>query len=180
MPSKGQRTVLGKTRRFQPGYLRHNLAGLRTVERHDSSLPFCEESGPVLASLGVVLRQLYRLLLRSITFEVGSGGGLEMLAEPFVAGEIGFFSARTRVGCVPAWLLMIRMLGTPDLGRILLRGFLQASLPCSMAPLAGTATWLGAGGAVGVFDRVVTRALYFGGIALLCPQNGPLGAKETR
>ena len=59
-----------------------------------------------------------------------------MSAGPFMAGETGYFSAGTRVGCVPAWLLVIRALGTPDLVWVLLRGFLQALLPCSISPLA--------------------------------------------
>ena len=62
-----------------------------------------------------------------------------MLAGPVVAGETGFFSSGTCVGCVPAWLLVRRTLGAPDLVRVLLWGFLRALLPCSMSPLAGAA-----------------------------------------
>ena len=101
-------------------------------------------------------------------------------AGTFVAGKTGFFSAGTRVGRVPDWLLVIRTLGTPNLGRVILRGFLWDSFPCSMAPLAGVATWLGSRGAVGEFDRMVARALSFGGMVLCRPWNGPSGAKETR
>ena len=89
-----------------------------------------------------------------------------MSAGTFVAGETGFFSTETWVGRVPAWLLIIRMLGAPDLGRVLLLGFLRASFPCSMDSLSGAAAWLGAGGAVGASDRMVARALSFGGMAL--------------
>ena len=99
-----------------------------------------------------------------------------MLAGPFVAGETGFFSTGTQVGRVPAWLLVIQTLGNPDLGWVILRGFLRALFPCSMASLSGAAVWLDARGAVGTFDGMVARALSFGGMALRCPWNSPSGA----
>ena len=74
-----------------------------------------------------------------------------------MAGKTGFFSARTRVDRVPAWLLVIQTPGAPDLGRVLLQGLLLASFPCSIAPLAGAAAWLSAGGAVGASDGMVAR-----------------------
>ena len=126
----------------------------------------------------LVLQWLPRVLLRAIPFEVGSGGGLEMSAGPFVAGETGFFYAGTQVGRVLACLLVIRTLGTPDLGRVLLQGFLWDLLPCSMNPLAGVAAWLGAGGVVGAFDGMVARALYFGGMVLRRTQNSPSGQRR--
>ena len=99
---------------------------------------------------------------------------------PFVAGETGFFSAGTRVCRVLAWLLVIWTLETPDLGRVLMWGFLRASFPCSMLHLAGAVAWLGARGAEGAFDGMVSRALSFRAMALCRPQNGPSRAKETR
>ena len=63
---------------------------------------------------------------------------------------------------------------------MLLWGFLRALFPFSMASLAGAAVWLGARGAVEMFDGMVARALSFGGMALRCPGNGLSGAKETR
>ena len=93
-------------------------------------------------------------------------------------GEPGFFSAGTWVGRVPAWILVIRTLGTPDLRWVLLRGFLRASFPYSMSPLDGAAAFLDSGGAVGAFDGMVARALSFGGMALHRPWNGLSGAKE--
>ena len=101
-----------------------------------------------------------------------------MSAGHFVAGVTGFFSAGTRVGCVPAWLLVMQMLGAPDLVRVPLRGFLRASIPCSMAPLAGASAWLGARGEVGASDGMVAKVLSFLGRVLRCPQNDPLGTKE--
>ena len=86
-----------------------------------------------------------------------------MSAGPFLAGKTGFFSAGAWVGCVPAWLLVIRALGAPDLGWVLPRGLLRALLPCSMAPLAGASAWLGAGGAAQAYDGMVARAFSFGG-----------------
>ena len=81
-----------------------------------------------------------------------------MLARIFVAGETSFFPAGTQVNCVPAWLLVIHTLGAPDLGRVLLQGFLLDSFPFSMAPLFGAVAWLGAGGDVGESDGIVDRA----------------------
>ena len=101
-----------------------------------------------------------------------------MLAGHFVAGEMGFFSAGACVGHVPDWLLVMRTLGVPYLVRVPLRGFLWASLPCSMAPLVGAAAWLGAGGEVGASDGMVTKAFYFGGRVLCHPWNDPSGMKD--
>ena len=92
-----------------------------------------------------------------------------MSAGPFMAGETGYFSAGTRFGCVPAWLLVIRALGAPDLGWVLPRGLLRALLPCSMAPLAGASAWLGAGGAAQAYDGMVARAFSFGGWRSVAP-----------
>ena len=61
---------------------------------------------------------------------------------------------------------------------MLLWGFLQASLPCSMSPLSGAAAWLGAGGAVGASDGMVAKVLSFGGRVLRRPRNDPFGTKE--
>ena len=100
---------------------------------------------------------------------------------PSLRGRIGgesevsvgpcFFSTGTRVGRVPAWLLVTRTLGAPDLVRMPLRGFLQASIPCSTYPLAGAAAWLGAGGEVGASDGMVATALSFVGRVFCCPWN---------
>ena len=103
-----------------------------------------------------------------------------MSAGPFVAGETGFLSAGTWANRVPDWLLVIYTLGALDLGRVLLRGFLLDSFPCSMSPLAGAAAWLGARGEVRASDRMVAGALSFGGMALRRPRNDQPGAKETR
>ena len=100
-----------------------------------------------------------------------------MLAGPFVAGDTGFFSTGTRVGRALAWILVMRTLGAPDLVRLLFRGFLQASIPCSMAPLAGAAACLGAGGAVGE-SGMVSEAFSFGGRVLRRPWNDPSGMKD--
>ena len=101
-----------------------------------------------------------------------------MLAGSFVAGDTGFFSAGAWVGRVSAWILVIQTLGAPNLVLVLLRGFLRASVPCSMAPLAGTAAWLGAGGASGASGGIFARPFSFGGMALRCPRNDLSGAKE--
>ena len=101
-----------------------------------------------------------------------------MLAGTFVAGVTGFFSARTRVSRVPAWHLMMRMLGVPDLVRVPLWGFLRALIPCSTAPLAGADAWLGAGGEVGAPDRMVAKVLSFVGRVLRLPWNDLSGTKE--
>ena len=101
-----------------------------------------------------------------------------MLTGHFVAGVTGFFSAGTRVGRVPSWLLVMRMLGEPDLVWVTLRGFLQASISCSTPPRSGAATWLGSGGEVGASDRMVTRALSFVGRVIRRPRNDPSGMKE--
>ena len=82
-----------------------------------------------------------------------------------------FFSAGNRVGCVPAWLLVMRTLGAPDLVRAPLWGFLRASIPCSMYPLAGAAAWLGSKEEVGASDGMVATALSFVGRVLRHPQN---------
>ena len=103
-----------------------------------------------------------------------------MSSGPFLAGETGFFSAGTRVGLVPSWLLVIRSLGVPDLGQVLLRGFLLASSPCSTSPLAGASAWIGARREVGASDGMVTRAFSFSDMAIRRPWNDSLGAKETR
>ena len=68
---------------------------------------------------------------------------------PSLRGRIGgesevsvgpcFFPADTHVGRVPAWILIMRTLGAPDLVRMPLRGFLRPSIPCSPSPLAGAA-----------------------------------------
>ena len=63
----------------------------------------------------------------------------EMSAGTFVAGKTGFFFAGTRIDHVPAWLLVIRTLGAPELGRVILLGFLLAPFSSSMAPLTGAA-----------------------------------------
>ena len=78
-----------------------------------------------------------------------------MSAGLFVAGVTGFFSAGTCVGHVPSWLLVMWTLGAPDRVWVPLQSFLQASIPCSTAPLAGAAAWLSAGGEVGVSDGMV-------------------------
>ena len=96
-----------------------------------------------------------------------------MSAGLFVAGVTGFFSAGTRVVRVPAWLLVMRTLGAPDLVQVPLRGFLRDSIPSPTAPLAGAAAWLSARGEVGASDRVVTRRRTLGGRVLRCPQNDP-------
>ena len=83
------------------------------------------------------------------------GGESDVSAGPFVVGVSCFFPTRTCIGRVPAWLLVTRTLGALDLVRMPLRGFLRASIPCSMSPLAGAAAWLGAGGEVGVSDGMV-------------------------
>ena len=70
--------------------------------------------------------------------------------------------------------------GTPELGWVLLWVFLWDSFLCSMAPLASADVWLGTGGTVEAFGGMVARALFFGGMALRRPQNGPSEAKETR
>ena len=101
-----------------------------------------------------------------------------MLAGSFVAGETGFFSAGAWVGRVSAWILVIQTLGAPNLVLVLLRGFLRASVPCSMDPLAGAAAWLGARGASGASGGMFARPLPFGGMALRCPRNDLSGAKE--
>ena len=101
-----------------------------------------------------------------------------MSAGTFVAGETGFFSAGTRVGCVLAWLLVRRMIGAPDQVGVPLRGFLRASLPCSMVPLTGAAAWLSAGGEVGISDGMVAKALSFGGRVIRRPRDDPSGTKE--
>ena len=67
------------------------------------------------------------------------GGESGISFGPFVVGVAGFFPSGTRVGRVPAWLLVTRTLGAPDLVRMPLRGFLRASIPCSTSPLAGAA-----------------------------------------
>ena len=84
-----------------------------------------------------------------------------MSAVPFVAGVTGFFSAGTRFGRVPAWFLVMRTLGAPDLVRLPLRGFLRALIPCSTAPLAGAAVWIGAKVEGGASDRLVNKELSF-------------------
>ena len=102
-----------------------------------------------------------------------------MSAGTFVAGETGFLSARTRVSRGPAWILVMRALGAPDLVQVLLWGFLRASFPCSMAPLAGAAAWLGSGGAVGESEGKVAKAFSFRGRVLRRPRNYPSGTKDT-
>ena len=102
-----------------------------------------------------------------------------MLDGPFVAGDTGFFSSGTRVGRVPAWLLVMRTLEAPDLVRVPLQSFLRASLTCLMAPLAGAAAWLGAGGAVGGSDGIVAEALSFEERLLCRPWNDPSGTKKS-
>ena len=101
-----------------------------------------------------------------------------MSARTFVAGVTGFLSDGIRVGCIPACLLVMQTLGAPDLVRVPLRGFLLDSIPCSTAPLSGTAAWLGAGGKVGASDGMVTKALSFGGRVLYHPRNDPSGTKK--
>ena len=96
----------------------------------------------------------------------------------FVAGVTGFFSAGTCVGHVPSWLLVMWTLGAPDRVWVPLQSFLQASIPCSTAPLAGAAAWLSAGGEVGVSDGMVAKALSFVGRVLRRPRNDPSGKKE--
>ena len=100
-----------------------------------------------------------------------------MLAGTFLTGETGFFSAGTWVFCLPAWLLVIRTPGTPDLGRLLLWGFLWASFPCSMAPLVGTAAWLRTRGSMGAFDGMVARLLSFDGMELRRPREWSVGGE---
>ena len=100
-----------------------------------------------------------------------------MSAGPFVAGVTGFFSAGTRVGRVPALLLVMRTLGSPELVRVPLQGFLRDSIPCSTAPLSGAVAWLGAGGEVGASDGVVAKALSFVGRVIHRPRNDPSGTK---
>ena len=60
-------------------------------------------------------------------------GELEVSVGPFS------FPAGTCVGRVPAWILVTRTLGAPDLVRMPLQGFLQDSIPCSPSPLSGAA-----------------------------------------
>ena len=72
----------------------------------------------------------------------------------------------------------MQTLGAPDLVRVLLRGFLWASLPCSMTPLSSRAAWLGAGGAVEASNGMVDKELSFGGRVLRRPRNDPSGTKE--
>ena len=60
-------------------------------------------------------------------------GELEVSVGPFS------FRAGTCVGRVPAWNLVTRTLGAPDLVRMPLQGFLQDSIPCSPSPLSGAA-----------------------------------------
>ena len=103
-----------------------------------------------------------------------------MSSGPFVADKTGFLSAGTWVDRVPDWLLVICTLGDLDLGRVLLRGFLLASFPFSMSPLAGAAAWLGAGGEVRASDGMVAGALSFCGMALRRPWNDQPVARETR
>ena len=67
-----------------------------------------------------------------------------MSAGNFVVGVVGFLPSGTCVGRVTAWILVTRTLGAPDLIRMPLWGFLQASIPCSTSPLVGAAAWLGA------------------------------------
>ena len=54
------------TRRLQHGYLRNYPSGQRTVDRGNSSLPFCEESGSRSVSLAVLLWQLPKSPLREM------------------------------------------------------------------------------------------------------------------
>ena len=99
------------------------------------------------------------------------GGEPEVSDGPFVAGVTGFFSTWTHVGRVLAWILVMQMLGAQDMVRVLLRGFLLASIPCSTSPLAGTAAWLGDRGEVGVSDGMVAKVLSFVGRVLHRPWN---------
>ena len=98
-------------------------------------------------------------------------GDLGVSAGPFVVGVAGFFPAGTHVGRVPDWLLVTRTLGAQDLVRIPLWGFLRASIPCSMYPLAGAAAWLGSKEEVGASDGMVATALSFVGRVLRHPHN---------
>ena len=94
-----------------------------------------------------------------------------MSAGTFGTGVIGYFSYRTRVSLVPDWLLVTRTLGAQDLVWIPLWGFLRASIPCSMYPLAGAAAWLGSKEEVGASDGMVATALSFVGRVLRHPHN---------
>ena len=107
------------------------------------------------------------------------GGESEVSVGPSVAGVTGFFfSAGTCVGCIPAWLLVMRTLGARDLVRVPLWGLLRASIPCSRSPLSGAAAWLGAGGEVGACDGMFAKVLSFVGRVLRRPQN-VVGAEEA-
>ena len=93
----------------------------------------------------------------------------------FVVRVAGFFPDGTCVGRVPAWILVMRTLGAPDLVGMPLWGFLRASIPCSTFPLAGVAAWIGAGGEVGASGGMV-RCPSWEGFSVV--PRMPLGTKE--
>ena len=99
-------------------------------------------------------------------------GESEVSARPFLAGVTGFlFCSETRVGRVPAWIVMMWTLGEPDLVRVPLRGRLRALIPCSTSPLSGAAAWVGAGVEVEESDGMVEKVLSFVGRVLRRPRN---------
>ena len=104
--------------------------------------------------------------------------GVRGFGRAFCCGRDGLLLRWDPCWSRPAWLLVMQTLGAPDLVRVLLWGFLQASIPCSTAPLAGAATWFGAGGEVGASDRMVAKNLSFRGRVLRCPHNDPSGTKD--